>query len=73
MSKLPVVSGQELVRALSKVGFQQDRRKESHMILFREDPPTTITVPDHRERDRATLRAILRQAGITPAELQKLL
>ena len=43
------------------------------MILFREDPPTTITVPDHRELDRGTLRAILRQAGITPAELQKLL
>ncbi len=73
MSKLPVVSGQELVRALSKIGFQQDRRKGSHMILFREDPPTTITVPDHRELDRGTLRAILRQTGITPAELQKLL
>ncbi len=73
MSKLPVVSGLELVRALSKIGFQQDRRKGSHMILFREDPPTTITVPDHRELDRGTLRAILRQTGITPAELQKLL
>lgn len=73
MSKLPVVSGRVLVRALSKIGFQQDRRKGSHMILFRADPPTTITVPDHRELDRGTLRAILRQTGITPAELQELL
>jgi predicted RNA binding protein YcfA (HicA-like mRNA interferase family) len=73
MSKLPVVSGRELVRALQKLGFQFDRQKGSHMILFRESPPTTLSVPDHRELDRGTLRAILRQAGVTPDEFQRLL
>ncbi len=73
MSKLPVVSGRELVQALQKVGFELDRRKGSHMILFRTDPPMTVTVPDHRELDRGTLRAILRQAAINPENLAELL
>jgi predicted RNA binding protein YcfA (HicA-like mRNA interferase family) len=73
MSKLPVVSGRELVRALQKLGFQFDRQKGSHMMIFRENPPTTLSVPDHRELDRGTLRALLRQAGVTPDEFGKLL
>lgn len=73
MSRLPVLSGRDLVRALAKIGFQLDRQKGSHMILFRPDPPATLTVPDHRELDRGTLRAILRQAGLTPEALVKLL
>lgn len=43
------------------------------MILFRANPPTTLSVPDHRELDRGTLRALLRQAGLTPEELTRLL
>lgn len=73
MSKLPVISGRDLVKALSKVGFTLDRQKGSHMMLFRAEPPTTISVPDHRELDRGTLRAIIRQAGITPDQLDELL
>jgi predicted RNA binding protein YcfA (HicA-like mRNA interferase family) len=61
------------VRALAKVGFQLDRQQGSHMILFRAEPPTTLSVPDHRELDRGTLRALLRQAGISPEEFQRLL
>jgi predicted RNA binding protein YcfA (HicA-like mRNA interferase family) len=73
MSKLPVVSGRELVRALQKLGFQFDRQKGSHMMIFRENPPTTLSVPDHRELDRGTLRTLLRQAGVTSDEFGKLL
>ena len=73
MSKLPVISGRRLVRALERVGFVLDRQRGSHMILFRPDPPTTVTVPDHRELDRGTLRAILRQADVSPSQLDGLL
>jgi predicted RNA binding protein YcfA (HicA-like mRNA interferase family) len=73
MSKLPVVSGRDLVRALCQIGFVLDRQKGSHMMLFRAEPPTTLSVPDHRELDRGTLRALLRCAGLTPAELERLL
>lgn len=73
MSRLPVVSGRDVVKALAKIGFALDRQKGSHMILYRAEPATTLTVPDHRELDRGTLRAIIRQAGITPEQLADLL
>ena len=73
MSKLPVISGRELVRALRQVGFELDRQKGSHMILFRPEPKTTLSVPDHRELDRGTLRSLLRQAGVSAEELTRLL
>lgn len=73
MSKLPVISGQHLVKVLGKVGFQLDRRKGSHMMLYRADPPTTLSVPDHRELDRGTLRSLLRQAGVSPEDFVRLL
>ena len=73
MSKLPIISGRALVHALRGVGFELDRQKGSHLILYRAEPVTTLSVPDHRELDRGTLRALLRQAGITPEELARLL
>ena len=62
MNKLPVVSGRQLVRALGQIGFAFDRQRGSHMMLFRSDPPTALSIPDHHELDRGTLRALLRQA-----------
>ena len=73
MSKLPQISGQELVRALSKIGFAVRRQHGSHIILRRTDPFAQTVVPDHRKIDRGTLRAILRQTDIEVDELVKLL
>jgi predicted RNA binding protein YcfA (HicA-like mRNA interferase family) len=73
MSKLPVISGRQLVHVLEQSGFVVDRQRGRHIILFRADPPTTLSVPDHRELDRGTLRALLRQAGISPSQLAELL
>jgi len=63
MSKLPRVSGADVIKALEKAGFQFTRQHGSHMILRRIDPFAQTTVPNHRELDRGTLRAIIRQAG----------
>ncbi len=65
MSKLPIIAGQECVRALEKAGFYQLHQSGSHIIMRRDDPKTTISVPNHREIRRGTLRAIIRQAGMT--------
>lgn len=43
------------------------------MILRREDPFAQVVVPDHKELDRGTLRAIIRQAGLGVEEFVKLL
>jgi len=43
------------------------------MILRRNDPFAQIVVPDHKELDRGTLRAIIRQANITVEEFRRVL
>ncbi len=73
MSKLPQVSGADVVRALQKVGFTVRRQHGSHIILRRDAPFAQTVVPNHRQIDRGTLRAILRQAEITAEELVGLL
>lgn len=74
MSKLPVVSGKEVVKALAKVGYAFDHQRGSHMVVRHGQPPhRRITVPDHREVAKGTLRSIIRQAGLTVDEFQALL
>lgn len=73
MSKLPQVSGADVVRALQKIGFTVRRQHGSHIILRRHDPFAQTVVPNHRQLDRGTLRAILRQTEITADELIRLL
>jgi predicted RNA binding protein YcfA (HicA-like mRNA interferase family) len=65
VSKLPRVSGRECVRALEKAGFFVRRQEGSHIILRRDEPFAQLVVPDHKELDRGTLRAIIRQSGLT--------
>lgn len=65
MTKLPVISGRDCVKALQRVGFSVRRQEGSHIILRRDTPFAQVVVPDHRELDRGTLRAILRHAGLT--------
>ena len=73
MSKLPVISGHECVKALEKAGFYLKRRESSHIVLRRDDPFAQLVVPDHSELDRGTLRAIIRQAGFSLEESERLL
>lgn len=73
MSKLPVISGAECVKALEEIGFLVDRQRGSHIILVREDPRATVSIPDHKELDRGTLRAIIRQVGLSVDEFVALL
>ncbi len=73
MSKLPQVSGLDLVRALEKLGFTVRRQHGSHIIMRRDDPYAQTVVPNHSQLDRGTLRAILRQTGISPEDLAGIL
>ena len=71
MARLPVISGDEFVSALSRVGFSLDRIEGSHMVLV---GPTgrRLSVPKHRELGRGLLRALIRDAGLTREEFVKL-
>ena len=73
MSKLPRVSWRQCVSALNKAGFYKKRQHGSHIILRRDDPFAQLVVPDHKELDRGTLRAIIRQANLTTEQFHELL
>ena len=74
MTRLPVVSGREAVRAFVKIGYREDRQTSSHIILRHQDPPhRRLTVPDHKELARGTLRSLIREAGLTVEEFVVLL
>jgi predicted RNA binding protein YcfA (HicA-like mRNA interferase family) len=65
MSHLPRLSGRECIKALGKAGFSVIRQKGSHVILRKTEPFTMIVVPEHQELDSGTLRAVIRQAGLS--------
>ena len=73
MSKLPVVSGAECVKALEKIGFVVNRQRGSHITLVRKDPSTQLTVPNHKTMAKGTLRTIIRDAGLTVDEFVDLI
>jgi len=76
MSGLPVISGREVVRALTKAGFVVDRIAGSHYVMvFPGDPTRTVTVPVHAGRDLkpGTLRSIIRQTRLTVEEFSEFL
>ena len=74
MPRLPVVSGIKAVKALSKLGFEVDHQTGSHIIMrHNQDPHRRLTVPNHKELAKGTLRAIIRDAGITVEEFIDLL
>jgi predicted RNA binding protein YcfA (HicA-like mRNA interferase family) len=74
MSKLPILTGLELVKILEKVGFKNVRQKGSHVFLKHQDNRITI-IPVHKGKDidRSLLRKILRDAKISPDNLKDIL
>ena len=73
MSKLPVVSDAETVRALERAGWHMGRRRGSQVILLKPGHIASLSVPQHRQLAPGTLRSLLRAAGIDPEEFRDLL
>ena len=75
MAKLPVVSGNDVVKLLVKAGFTHARTAGSHAILKKEDEhgKKVIPVPLHRELAKGTLLSIIHQTGLTKERFIELL
>jgi len=74
MSKLPILTGEKIVKTLQKAGFEIIRQRGSHMLLRHRDGRTTVT-PIHKgsDVDRGLLRKIINDADLTREEFVKLL
>lgn len=72
--KLPIISGLELIKRLKRAGFIATRQKGSHVRLEKFDGEKTIkiTVPLHSEMKKGTLNRIIKDAGLTHEEFDKL-
>ena len=73
--KLPVISGDKLIRALGKFGYVAVRQKGSHVRLRHptDHQRVPVTVPLHDEIAFGTLRRILRDANVTVEQLLSVL
>ncbi len=72
MVRLKILSGKEVCGILERNGFREIRRKGSHVVMQKQIPGSTITVPvpDHKEIRTGTLMAIIRQSGVSRSEFE---
>ncbi len=74
MAPLPVGSGKVAVRAFSRVGYEVVHQKGSHIILRTSaSPHRMLSVPNHKELAKGTLRGLIRDAGLTVEQFTGLL
>ncbi len=71
MSKLPLLSWREIVKALAKIGFTVARQKGSHIIIVKDE--RIVPVPRHDQIKKGLLMEIIVEAGLTREESLRLL
>jgi predicted RNA binding protein YcfA (HicA-like mRNA interferase family) len=71
MARLPVISRDDLVQTLARIGYVWDHTEGSHMILLHPSGHR-LSIPRHRELGRGILRSLIRDAGLTRAEFMAL-
>lgn len=73
MTRLPVVSGAQAVKAFERAGWRIDRQRGSHVILLKPGHIASLSVPQHQELAPGTLRALIRAAVMDTDEFAALL
>ncbi|PIU20868.1 MAG: hypothetical protein COT15_05220 [Candidatus Diapherotrites archaeon CG08_land_8_20_14_0_20_34_12] len=72
MAKLPVISSKDLCKVLCLIGYRIDHQKGSHLVLIKEGIGRLV-VSVRNNMAKGTLRAILRQAGLSLEDLLRFL
>jgi predicted RNA binding protein YcfA (HicA-like mRNA interferase family) len=68
MASLPALSGTEVVRVLESFGWNVARRRGSHIIMTKAGEIVTLSIPNHKEVAKGTLRSLIRSANLTVDE-----
>ena len=68
MPPVPVLKPREVVQAFERLGWEIARQRGSHIILTRRGHMATLSVPNHPEVARGTLRSLIARAGLTVQE-----
>jgi predicted RNA binding protein YcfA (HicA-like mRNA interferase family) len=73
MSNLPLISGKKAIKAFNKDGWIVKRQSGSHIILVKPGSIVTLSIPNHKEVKRGTLRSLIKDAGLSVSEFIDLL
>jgi predicted RNA binding protein YcfA (HicA-like mRNA interferase family) len=73
MGKLANISGKETAKAFQKAGWRPVGQVGSHLVLTKPDVRVNLSIPQHKELSVGTLRALIRNAGMTVEEFLQLL
>jgi len=73
VAKLANISGKEAVKAFVRAGWQPIGQVGSHLVLIKKGLRVNLSVPQHRELSVGTLRALIRNAGLTVEQFLELL
>lgn len=65
MPPLPVLYPAEVIKAFKRLGWRVVRQKGSHIILTKSGHIATLSIPNHPEVARGTLRSLIFRAGLT--------
>ena len=71
MAQLPNLSGQEVVKAFENLGWEFSRQSGSHIVLTKDGEMASLSVPNHKEVAKGTLRSLIRAANLTIDEFVK--
>lgn len=74
MRSLGSYSGERIIRAFEKCGWQIARQKGSHVILQKEGHDAVLSIPRHAGKTvkRGTLRGLIKDTGLTVDEFLEL-
>ncbi len=73
MGRLGNISGKEAVKGFQKAGWQPVGQVGSHLVMTKPAVRVNLSIPQHKELSVGTLRALIRNAGLTVEEFLKLL
>ncbi|MBN1501156.1 MAG: type II toxin-antitoxin system HicA family toxin [Spirochaetes bacterium] len=66
-------SGNQLVKALRRIGFVVDHQRGSHIFMHNLEKNITVIVPQHKEIKKGTLNSIIKKAGLSINDLKNLI
>jgi predicted RNA binding protein YcfA (HicA-like mRNA interferase family) len=73
MPTVPILKPREVVKAFRTFGWNVARQRGSHIILVKEGHVATLSIPNHPEVARGTLRSLVARAGIALDDFLKAL
>lgn len=65
MPPVPLLSPSDVIKAFQRLGWQMVRQKGSHIIMTKPGHLATLSIPNHSEVARGTLRSLIAKAGLT--------